>query len=175
MDANQHKPGKQDTVMPSSSAFNRDEALARMAERIANVQTQNPDQDLKLSSQWWTPVVDIEAQMKVSSVYPRQYFDRMTDNYTYVAQELDAETAQKVNDATRKVLENQFDPAVLHSVREQLHGLLAAKHEDLFQTIESTVFANQGALGGLRQHIQQTQAEGGGNVAFPTCMAPKGN
>jgi hypothetical protein len=45
--------------------FDREAELARMAEHVAKVQADHPDQDLNVSSQWWIPAIDLKASMQV--------------------------------------------------------------------------------------------------------------
>jgi hypothetical protein len=44
----------------------REEQQAYMAQHISNLQQQNPNADFKASEQWWTPSVDLGADLQVS-------------------------------------------------------------------------------------------------------------
>ncbi|KAH8806147.1 hypothetical protein F5884DRAFT_903062 [Xylogone sp. PMI_703] len=92
-----------------------------MAERVAKVQAEHPDQDLKASSQWWTPVIDLRANMQ---------------------QELDPAINQKANDAAQRVLESKFDPQLMAEAHEELETLLPGQHEELLKSVNATIFAS---------------------------------
>jgi hypothetical protein len=44
----------------------REEQQAHMAHHVSNLQQQNPNADFKASEQWWTPSVDLGADLQVS-------------------------------------------------------------------------------------------------------------
>ncbi|KAL0930853.1 uncharacterized protein CTRU02_213588 [Colletotrichum truncatum] len=122
-----------------------------MDQHMERIQGQHPEVDLKLSSQWWMPAIDLGADAEES---------------------LDADTNSKVNKILNKAMESKFDPEVIKNVREELKTILVGQ-KDILKRIEDIIFPNEHAMAQMRQYIQQQEEKG--SQAFPACSAKPGS
>ncbi|VUC24310.1 unnamed protein product [Clonostachys rosea] len=129
-------PELRDAKMPPN--LSREERLAFMANRAETIQKLNPGHDMKLDTNWWAPSVNLGYDMDES---------------------LDAETKRKVNEATMKMFQPGAGLDAVNTVREELKGLLVG-HEDIYKSLESTLFANEKGLQQAQEIIQQKVAAG---------------
>ncbi|CAH0054690.1 unnamed protein product [Clonostachys solani] len=134
-------PELQNARMPPN--LSREERLAYMANHVEAIQKLNPEADMKLDTDWWKASVNLSSDIDES---------------------LDAETKRKVNETTMKMFQPGAGLDTTKEVREELKELLV-DHEDIYKSLEASLFANEKALQQAQEIIKDQVATG--EFAFP--------
>ncbi|CAG9981983.1 unnamed protein product [Clonostachys byssicola] len=143
-------PEIQNARMPPN--LSREERMAFMANHVEAIQKLNPETDMKLETNWWKASINLGSDID-SSVLTRgpQEF-------------LNAETKKRVNETTMKMFQPGAGLDTAKAVREELKELLVG-HENIYESLEASLFANEKSLLQAQELIKEKIATG--ELPFP--------
>ncbi|OQD78855.1 hypothetical protein PENANT_c075G10580 [Penicillium antarcticum] len=116
----------------------RKEQAAYIAQHISDLQQQNPNADFKASEQWWTPSVDLGADLQES---------------------LGPVTNSQLEACIAKAFERKCSPEAMTEARGEAKTILA-EYPDILERVNTMIFRNEQLWAQVHQYAL-SEAEAG--------------